>query len=127
MLTFQLLILYILITERDTNLYRGIRMKLMTKAILNSIPALYAQDGKGLDAIVHVKFFTPYSNYTWYATEFDPEERRFFGYVIGQDKEMGYFMLNELESLEGPGGTQGVERDMYFDPKPLKECEGVEV
>jgi len=99
-------------------------MKLMTKAILNKIPKLYAQDGKGLEAICYAKFFTPYSNWTWYATEFCPEEGKFFGYVIGQYKEMGYFMLSDLENLT-MHGLKGVERDMYFDPKPLKECEGV--
>ena len=33
--------------------------KLLTKAIATKVPALYAQDGKGMEAIAYVKFFTP--------------------------------------------------------------------
>ena len=58
-------------------------MKLMTKAIENVIPGLYEQDGLGDDTIVHAKFFTPDGNWTWYATEYDPETRMFFGLVVG--------------------------------------------
>jgi len=39
-------------------------MKLITKTIAKKIPPLYAQDGKGNDAIAYVKLFTPYSNWT---------------------------------------------------------------
>ena len=54
-------------------------MKLMTQEILSKIPALYAQENEGDQAIVHVKFFCPWSHWTWYATEFDPETGIFFG------------------------------------------------
>jgi hypothetical protein len=97
----------------------GDNMKLLTKEIEKKLPALYSQDGKGKDAIAYVKFFTPDSNWTWYATEYDPEERVFFGLVDGFEKELGYFSLDELESVKGPMGLK-IERDMYFDPKPLK-------
>jgi hypothetical protein len=97
-------------------------MKLMTKAILNKIPKLYAQDGKGDDAIVHVKFFYPAGRRTWYATEFDGNDI-FFGYVLGnspEDDELGYFSLSELQSVRGKFGL-GIERDMYFGTKTLGE------
>jgi hypothetical protein len=99
-------------------------MKLMTKAILKRIPNLYEQDGKGKDATVHVKFFCPWGSYTWYATEFDPEEGRFFGYVTSsQGAEFGYFMLEELESLRGPFGLK-IERDRHFGTPTLREALG---
>ena len=44
-----------------------------------------------------------------------------FGLVYGLEKELGYFSLNELESVRGPLGL-GIERDKSFKPKPLKEC-----
>ena len=44
-------------------------MKLLTKEIKNKLPALYSQEGKGLDAMVIVKFFNPQGIGTWYATE----------------------------------------------------------
>ncbi len=89
-------------------------MKLLTKEIERKIPALYTQEGNGDDARVYVKFFTPDSNWTWYATEFDPETGTFFGLVDGFEKELGYFTLAELETAKGPMGLD-IERDMYWD------------
>jgi hypothetical protein len=99
----------------------GMRVKLLTKANVKALPALYSQDGKGQDAIAHVKFFTPWTNWTWYASEYDPQERRFFGKVVGQETELGYFMLDELESVVGPAGLK-IERDRHWTPRPLKDC-----
>jgi len=94
-------------------------MKLLTKEILEKLPKLYTQEEKGLDAIAVVKFFTPDSNWTWYATEFDGDDL-FFGLVDGFEKEIGYFRLSELQSVKGALGLP-IERDMYFKPKTLKE------
>ena len=92
-------------------------MKLLTKEILNRIPAS-SEDSD--DPVIHVKFFTPDSSWTWYATEYDPETEIFFGLVDGLDRELGYFSLAELKSARGPLGLP-IERDMHFDPRPLKE------
>jgi len=94
-------------------------MKLLTKEILEKLPKLYTQEDKGLDAVAVVKFFTPDSNWTWYATEFDGDDL-FFGLVDGFEKEIGYFRLSELQSVKGALGLP-IERDMYFKPKTLKE------
>jgi len=94
-------------------------MKLLTKEIREKLPPLYSQDGLGGKAVVHVKFFTPDSSWTWYATEFDGEDR-FFGLVDGQEKELGYFSLKELESVRGPLGLP-IERDLHWQPKTLAE------
>ena len=72
--------------------------------VVVSLPRLYAQENLGEQAIVHVKFFTPDANWTWYATEYDTVERRFFGLVVGLDTELGYFALDELERTTGPLG-----------------------
>lgn len=66
-----------------------------------------------------VKFFTPWSNWTWYATEFDGEDT-FFGLVYGFERELGYFSLRELEKIRGPMGLC-IERDLYFTPRKLSE------
>lgn len=94
-------------------------MKLMTQEVRKKLPALYAQDGKGGDAIVNVKFFTPDSSWTWYATEFDGEDM-FFGLVDGQERELGYFSLAELHKARGPMGLP-IERDLHWKPKTLRE------
>ena len=94
-------------------------MKLITKEIQKILPKLFEQDSKGLNAIAYVKFFTPDSNWTWYATEFDGKDT-FFGLVDGLCKELGYFSLSELENVKGPSGLK-IERDLYFEPTTLKE------
>ncbi len=94
-------------------------MELVNEEIKNMLSKLYEQDGKGLNAVVYVKYFTPDSNWTWYAVEFDRNDI-LFGLVDGFVKELGYFSLSELESIKGPLGLK-VERDLYFNPTTLKE------
>lgn len=93
-------------------------MKLLTKTISKKIPPLYAQDGKGNDAIAYLKLFTPWSSWTWYVTEINLKTQECFGLVDGFERELGYFSLSELESIVGPGGLK-VERDLAFEPTPL--------
>ncbi len=91
----------------------------MTKKIRNKIPRLGEQAGKGKDAVIHVKFFTPDSSWTWYATEFDGVDE-FFGLVDGFGKEFGYFSLKELQTYTGPIGLH-LERDLYFGTPTMGE------
>lgn len=91
-------------------------MKLLTKDIIKKLPPLYSQDGNP-DAKVQVKFFCPWSSWTWYATEYDGKDT-FFGLVKGHENELGYFSLAELQGVRGPGGLK-IERDRWFKPLPL--------
>lgn len=95
-------------------------MRLLTKELEAKLPPLYSQDGKGYEALALAKFFTPDSSWTWYVTEYDPKERVFFGLVDGFEKELGYFSLDELESVRGALGL-AIERDLYFEPTKLKD------
>ncbi len=103
-------------------------MKLLTQEIRKRLPPLYAQDQKGGKAIVHVKFFTPDSSWTWWATEGEPVaddngqevDFQFFGLVEGHCRELGYFNLSELESARGPLGLP-IERDSHWTPKTLEQ------
>jgi hypothetical protein len=83
------------------------------------LPALYSGEEKGLGAQAQVKFFTPDSSWTWYASEFDGEDI-FFGLVIGFEIELGYFSLSELKSVKGPLGLP-IERDLHFESKTIQE------
>ena len=94
-------------------------MNLLTQEIRKKLPPLYAQDGNGGKAIAYVKFFAPFSNFSWFATEFDGKDT-FFGLVDGHFKELGYFSLSELESIRGPMGLT-IERDLYWKPRMLEE------
>ena len=89
-------------------------MKLLTKTVQKRLPAIYANEEKSAEETkVPVKFFTPWSNWTWYATEFDGQDT-FFGLVVGHEAELGYFSLAELESIKGPAGLK-VERDLHWN------------
>jgi len=83
------------------------------------LPELYSKEDKGLDALALVKFFTPDSSWSWFASEFDGEDI-FYGLVVGLEVEFGYFSLKELQSVRGPWGLP-IERDLYFEPKTLRE------
>lgn len=93
-------------------------MKLLTAEIRKALPALYSQENVS-DPVAVVKFFSPVSSWTWYATEFDGEDV-FFGLVDGFEKELGYFSLSELESVELPFGLK-IERDLHWTPTPLSQ------
>lgn len=96
-------------------------MELLPTDIEKILPPIRSQEAQGFDALAHVKFFTPWSSWTWYASEYDPEDRLFFGVVVGHEREFGYFYLDELERVAGPGGLC-IERDLYWRPRPLNEC-----
>jgi hypothetical protein len=93
--------------------------------VKSMLPALYAQEGSK-DPTIYVKFFTPDSSWTWYATEGSEQEGDFifFGYVIGLEREWGYFSLNELSSVKGPMGLP-IERDIHFSPKPKSQVSDI--
>ena len=104
---------------------KGTKMMLLTKENRAKLPPLYAQDGKGMDAIAYVKFFDPSGSFHWYFTEFDGKDL-FFGMVTSHlcpEGELGYSSLSEIESIRGAFGL-GIERDMHWTPRPLKDCKG---
>ena len=83
------------------------------------LPPLYATEHTE-DPVVQLKFFTPDGSWTWYLTEFDPEDRIAFGLVSGHETELGYFSIDELESVRGPAGLK-IERDIWFEPTKMSE------
>jgi hypothetical protein len=97
-------------------------MKLLTKAIEKEFKKVGRQE-KVKDPVIIAKFFNPTGASTWYATEYDPEDHCFFGYVdlYGDGGgEWGYFSLDELAEFRGQFGL-GIERDLYFSSKPASE------
>lgn len=75
------------------------------------------EDKNLTEVMATVKFFCPWSNWTWYAAEFDGEDL-FFGLVDGHEKELGYFSLKELSDLTGPMGLK-IERDLHWNATDL--------
>ena len=92
-------------------------MLLLTKELRKKLPKLYENEEKGMEALALVKFFTPDSSWTWYASEFDGEDI-FFGLAVGFCPELGYFSLSELQKVRGKLGLP-VERDLWFQPTTL--------
>ena len=95
---------------------------------------LYSQDGKQGEALVVAKYFLPGTGASWYVLEASPEggSITFFGLVTGLvpgGDELGYFSLMELAEVEIPIEVApidkikvGIERDLHFTPKTLKEA-----
>ena len=98
-------------------------MKLLTKAILKKLPAIYSQDDKPeTEVTAHVRFFDPQGSMTWYATEFDGENT-FFGLKVNEytkESWLGYFYLTDLQFRRGRLHLP-CERDMWWDKQTIAE------
>jgi len=99
-------------------------MMLLTKAIKAKLPKLYATEKvPEEDKRFIVKFFTPWTSWTWYAVEGQQQEDGdwlFYGLVHGHEKEWGYFRLNELAGIKGLFGLK-IERDYHFGMPTVRE------
>lgn len=101
--------------------------KLLTKVLERKLPKLYATENIPTeDKKVIVKFFDPYGKHTWYVVEGERTENddvRFFGLVDGQEKEWGYFTLNEIEAIRDPFNHRQhrIERDVHFTDYKISE------
>ena len=103
-------------------------MKLLTKKIRDSLPALGATENVvAYEKVARCKFFDPCGSWTWYVVEGEQygDDFRFFGLVDGFEREWGYFSLLELESVKGPLGL-GIERDIHFENVPMFDVFGMD-
>lgn len=96
-------------------------MKLMTKELEEAFGKQGETESKSEEeTIVLTHYFT--GSWDWWATEYNPETRIFFGLVKGFETELGYFSLDEMEAIScdvKPLG--GIERDLYWTHKSLAE------
>ena len=84
---------------------------------LSQLPAFYSTEHVTLkEKVIHMHFFL--GGCDWYAVEYDPENKTFFGFVIlNNDYEMaewGYFSLEELCSIKVE--YLEIDRDLHFTP-----------
>ena len=87
----------------------------MTKALEKRFTKVGRQENIK-DPIIIAKFFNPTGGGTWFASEYNPKDKIFFGYasIFGDHcDEWGYFSLEELEDYKGRFGL-GIERDLHF-------------
>jgi len=97
-----------------------------TEKQLSKIPAFYSGEETPLEEkVIHMHFFMGGSD--WYATEYNPEEGNFFGFVIlNGDYDMaewGYFNFQELCKLRLT--FLEVDRDKYWKVRKAKEVEKI--
>ena len=97
-------------------------------------PAVYAQDGKGLEATVYAHYFI--GDADWLVTEYDPDDDVVFGWACVGDRqsaELGYASVAQMEAGGGqvPLHVQGrhvgnlpvyVEPEADWTPRPLHEA-----
>lgn len=95
-------------------------MRLLDEALQKRFAEIGRQEGVS-DPLVIAKFFNQVGVGTWFATEYDPEERMFFGYAKIFEGEWGYFSLDELEAYQGRYGL-GIRHDPFWEEKPASEC-----
>lgn len=95
--------------------------KLMTQEIKKRIPNIGSTDNEP-DPVAYLKLFAPWSNWTWYACEYDPKTEECFGLVYGHAAELGHFSLAEMAAVRSPVGL-AIERDTSFKPTPLSQCD----
>lgn len=99
-------------------------MKLLTKELEKKLTEQGKADPDQIVApyknVALVKFFDPTGSWTWYASEYNPDTKMFYGLVDGHEKEFGYFSFDELLQLRLPMGLK-IERDLYFKPTSLLE------
>lgn len=95
--------------------------RLLTDALRNALPKLREQE-HSKNPIVHAVFFFPRSGWKWFVTEGEKsgDDFLFFGFVIGFEAELGYFILSELEEVDIHGVR--VEQVEDFEPTPLEDC-----
>ena len=105
-------------TWRDIR--NGRRHKLITRELEKRIPPLGATDSVTNldDLVVPVKLFSPYSGWTWYIVELDPETGTCFGLVEGLETEAGYFDLVTLAEATC-GNAPAAERDLHWMPTTI--------
>ena len=97
-----------------------------TDTELSRLPVFYSSEHVPLkEKVIHFHFFL--GGCDWYAVEYSPEERNFFGFVIlNNDYEMaewGYFSLEELESIKVK--WLEVDRDLHWKLRKAIEVDEI--
>jgi hypothetical protein len=100
-------------------------MELLDEALLKRFAEVGQQEMLD-DPLIIAKFRHACGIGTWYAIEYDPKERMFFGYVEIFEGEWGYFSLDELESYQGRYGL-GIRRDMSWREKRASQVVHLQV
>ena len=102
-------------------------MKLFTKEVDKQLFAQYPKGSDLENQMVVAKIFNPYGRGVWYLLNSDPEDPDYIWAIVDLfEPDMGSVSRSELQTVKVPPFGLGLERDIYFTPKPAKEVwEGV--
>jgi hypothetical protein len=97
-------------------------IELLPPELRDVLPPLTSQEGIS-DPTVYARFLSRDSGWVWYVTEGSPDDSDFlfFGFVVGPEKEWGYFSLSELTEACPPWECP-IERDLHFKPERLSRA-----
>lgn len=105
------------------------KSNLFPEKLLEQLPELYSQENVEDPLCLH-RFISPDTSWIWYVIEGgvrisgEIEDIVFFGYVVGDFPELGYFTLTGIElSFYVSGMT--ISRDLFFEPTPLSRIKEV--
>ena len=100
---------------------KTIKVNLIDQELKKEFALLGSQEEVN-DPLIIAKFFNPCGSQSWYAISYDEVNNICFGYVTGfSENELGYFSIDELESLKVPPFGLRIERDVYFTSCRLSE------
>jgi len=110
------LIVVQLLAKPDQEEYKYYEDKVKSlAALIEGMPKVYEQDGKGDGAVVYLHYF--YGSSHWYITEKDTEwnQNQAFGLAdLGYGGELGYISIAEIKK-------SGAQIDLEWEPKTLAE------
>ena len=85
--------------------------------VLAQMPALYSTEKEEEEEhLFRMRFYHPLAQWSWYAVEYDPEDKVFFGWMDGEFQEWGYFHLLEMAFLD----VRGVRMMWDVDFMPVR-------
>jgi hypothetical protein len=96
------------------------KMPVLTDELRKQLPPLQSQE-KEKDPLLICKYYMPLNKWVRYPIEFDGEDT-FFGYVVGDNPELGYFTLSKLERITE---AYGLQLDEKFQPTRLSEVKKI--
>lgn len=97
-------------------------MKLFTKEVDKQLFAQYPKGSDLENQMVVAKIFNPYGRGVWYLLNSDPNDPDYIWAIVDLfEPDMGSVSRSELQTVKVPPFGLGLERDIYFTPKPAKE------
>lgn len=93
-------------------------MVLINDALIQRVPKLYQSENINIkDKMLQIRYYATNSSWQWYLVEYDEDTKTAFGYVVGYEKEWGYFSLKEFQEINDDETSMiKIKRDTSFIP-----------